>query len=39
MRSRWRGKEQLSEKSGFAEMVDIDRIQKRVDLTCDFLTA
>jgi hypothetical protein len=26
-------------KSGFAEMVDTDRIQKRADLTCGFFTA
>jgi hypothetical protein len=37
------GEEQLSEKSGFAEMIDTDGVQKRVDLLiifkCDFFAA
>jgi hypothetical protein len=33
------GEEQLSEKSGFAEMLGIDRIQKRVDLLDDCIQA
>jgi len=36
---RWRGKEQLSEESGLAEMVDIAGIQKRVDLLDDCIEA